>query len=336
MTAESRSAISVLPTGEGSRAPRISVVIPCYRVTAHVADVIARIGPEVTRIYCVDDACPDGSGRYIAEMVRDTRLTVLYNETNRGVGGATMAGYRRALADASADIVVKLDGDGQMDPALIPRLVRPIVNGRADYAKGNRFFDLSSLTSMPTGRLFGNAVLSFVTKLSSGYWQIVDPTNGFTAIHVRPLAVLPLDKVSRRYFFESDMLFRLNTFSAVVEDVPMDAVYGNERSNLHISRVWRDFAIKNFVNFNKRVFYNYFLRGFSIASAELLLGTATLIFGVVFGATEWATSVTSGRAVTAGTVMLAALPVMLGVQLLLSFLAFDMRSVPTVPLHQRI
>lgn len=335
MTAEARTAPAAALAPAAAGQPRISVVIPCYRVVAHVADVIARIGSEVTRIYCVDDGCPDGSGQHVAETVRDPRVTVVRNENNLGVGGATMAGYRRALADG-ADIVVKLDGDGQMDPALIPRLVRPIANGRADYAKGNRFFDLSSLTRMPRSRLFGNAVLSFVTKLSSGYWQIVDPTNGFTAIHARPLAVLPLDKISRRYFFESDMLFRLNTLGAVVEDVPMDAVYGDERSNLRISQVWREFAVRNLVNFNKRVFYNYFLRGFSVASTELIVGTAALAFGVVFGAVEWTSSVSSGTPVTAGTVMLAALPVMLGVQLLLSFLAFDMRSVPTVPLHQRL
>lgn len=335
MKAEQDSGFAVFRPDALGQALRISVVIPCYRVTAHIAGVIARIGPEVTRIYCVDDACPDGSGRHVAATVRDTRLTVVYNQTNLGVGGATMAGYRRALAEG-ADIVVKLDGDGQMDPALIPRLVRPIVSGRADYAKGNRFFNLSSLSGMPAARLFGNAVLSFVTKLSSGYWQVVDPTNGFTAIHARLLTVLPLEKVSRRYFFESDMLFRLNTFGAVVEDVPMDAVYGDERSNLRISRVWLDFALKNFVNFNKRVFYNYFLRGFSIASAELVLGSAALLFGVVFGAAEWSSSISSGTPVTAGTVMLAALPVMLGVQMLLSFLAFDMRNTPTVPLHQRI
>lgn len=319
----------------GAQPRSVAVVIPCYRVGAAIGGVLAGIGPEVQRIYCVDDACPEGSGRQIEATCADPRLRVLFNERNLGVGGATMVGYAQALADG-AEVVVKLDGDGQMDPALIPKFVAPILAGRADYTKGNRFFDLSFLRPMPRARLFGNAGLSLLTKLSTGYWQLVDPANGYTAIHARVLAMLPLERVSRSYFFESDLLFRLNTLGAVVEEVPMAAVYGAERSNLSIRRVWWEFLAKNCRNFVKRIFYNYFLRGFSIASVELVLGLLLTLFSLVFGAERWAHSIVSGVPVTAGTAMLAGLPLILGMQLLLSFLAYDTRSVPVAPLHRRL
>src|SRR6266542_5528829 len=211
--------------GSPTAPPRVAVVIPCYRVVPAILEVLRGIGTEAHRIYCVDDACPEGSGRFIEEHCKDTRVKVVRHENNRGVGGASVTGFRLALQDG-ANIVVKLDGDGQMDPSLLPRFLRPILLGRADYCKGNRFFSLESVQSMPPLRLLGNALLSFVTKLSSGYWNTFDPTNGYIAVHARVLAEIPLEKIHCRYFFESDMLFRLNTIGAVVEDVPMKAKYG--------------------------------------------------------------------------------------------------------------
>jgi hypothetical protein len=189
---------------------------------------------------------------------------------------------------------------------------------------------------MPLTRLFGNAMLSFITKLSSGYWHTMDPTNGFIAIHHRVLAQVPLEKISPRYFFESDMLFRLNTLSAVVEDVPMDARYGQEQSGLRIQQIWHTFLIRNLSNAIKRVFYNHFLRNFSIASVQLAAGLFSLLFGLGFGIERWCHSIFVGIPVTPGTVMLAGLPFIVGVQLLLSFLAYDMQTTPHVPLHKRL
>src|SRR5438046_1214053 len=157
---------------------QIAVVIPCYRVTGQVCDVIARIGAEVDRIYCVDDACPDGSGKLVERTITDPRVKVLYHLTNEGVGGSVLTGYRQALADGN-DILLKIDGDGQMDPGLVSHFVEPIASGRADYAKGNRFFNIEDTRAMPIARLVGNGALSFLTKLSSGYWNIFDPTNGY-------------------------------------------------------------------------------------------------------------------------------------------------------------
>lgn len=315
----------VLPCDAAS--PVIAVVIPCYKVTAHVLDLVGRIGPEVSLIVVVDDACPQGSGRLLHEQCQDPRLQIVFHEVNRGVGGAVMTGYRHAIA-GGADVIVKLDGDGQMDPSLLPSFVTPVLAGEADYTKGNRFYDLRYISRMPLLRLFGNAVLSFMAKFSTGYWDIFDPTNGYTAISRHAAIRLPLDRISERYFFESDMLFRLGTFRAVVRDVPMDAEYGDEVSNLRIGSVLPEFLMKHTSNFFKRLFYNYFLRDVSVASLELLCGVALLLFGVVYGGWHWWQSLATGQAAATGVIMLAAMPVLIGLQLLLAFLAYDIASVP--------
>ena len=310
----------------------IAVVIPSYRVSNHILGVIAAIGPIVWRIYVIDDKCPDGSGNYVEENCTDPRVVVLRHTNNQGVGGAVMTGYRAAIADG-AEVIVKVDGDGQMDPRLIPNFIEPILAGEADYTKGNRFFNLEEIRAMPKIRLFGNAVLSFMTKLSSGYWDLFDPTNGYTAIHVDAARHLPFSKISQRYFFETDILFRLNTLRAVVLDVPMDANYGDEVSNLKISKIVGEFLVKHVRNFSKRIFYNYYLRDMSLASIELPLGILLFISGCVFGVYHWINSLQEGVSTPAGTVMLAALPILMGVQLILAFLGYDIANVPRRPLH---
>lgn len=314
-------------------APRIAVVIPCYRERDHVLDVIARIPALVADIICVDDACPDRTGEFVASEARDPRVTVLYNARNEGVGGATKRGFVAAL-HAGADIVVKLDGDGQMDPDLIASLTAPIVAGHADYAKGNRFFSLENIAAMPRYRIIGNVVMSFVSKFSSGYWNIFDPANGFIGIHASALRLLPLDRISNDYFFESDMLFRLNTLRAVVMDVPMHARYGDEQSHLDVFASLPTFVGKHAGNFAKRIFYSYFLRNFSVASIQWILGPLLMLFGAGFGIYAWHAAESAGVAASAGTVMLAALPIIAGLQLVLAAIDFDVRSVPSVPLHR--
>lgn len=312
--------------------PRVAVVIPCYRVAGQVLDVIARIGPEVGWIFAVDDACPEHSGEIIETSCRDPRVSVLHHARNRGVGGAVMTGYAAAL-ETDAQVVVKLDGDGQMDPMLIPGLARPVLEGAADYTKGNRFYRVHDAAGMPGMRLIGNVTLSFLTKMSSGYWQLFDPTNGFTAIDRNMLAEIDLDAVAKRYFFESDLLYHLNQLRAKVVEVPMPARYRDEPSSLRPTRVWGTFLRRNLHNFARRVFYSYFLRGFSVASIELLLGIPLLLFGFVFGAVQWWQSAMDGVPATAGTVMLAALPLIIGVQFVLSWLAFDVAAEPRMPVQ---
>ena len=311
---------------------RIGVVVPAYRVRANVLEVLAAVGPEVERIYVVDDACPDGSGMLVKERCADPRVHVLFNSKNQGVGGAVLEGYLQGLAEGM-DVLVKIDGDGQMDPAILPAFVAPIAAGEADYTKGNRFFDLTNVRRMPGMRLFGNAVLSFFAKVSTGYWQLLDPTNGYTAIHAEVARRLPFGKLNRRYFFETDILFRLNVVRAAVVDVPMDPLYGDEQSNLSIGRVIPEFLYKHARNTLKRVFYNYFLRDMSLASLQLVAGLLLTIAGVWYGAYHWIDSATAHVATPAGTVAVAFLPVLLGIELLLAFFAHDIAAAPTRVIH---
>lgn len=314
---------------------RVAVVIPCYRVRDKILGVIAAIPASVAQIHVVDDACPEKSGDAVAQACTDARVAVHRHDANRGVGGAMVTGYQAALA-AGADIIVKLDGDGQMDPGFIPTLTRGLVAGQADYAKGNRFYDLELLRAMPSLRLFGNSVLSLVNKVASGYWDVMDPTNGYTAIHQAALRLLPLDKLDRGYFFESDMLFRLYTIRAVVRDVPMRALYADEKSSLRIGRAALVFPGKYLRNAIKRFFYSYFLRDFNAGTMQFLLGLVIGGAGTAFGIAQWRESVASGVPATAGSVMLAALPVLVGVQLWLAALHYDILNIPRDPLQQRM
>ncbi len=309
-------------------ARKIAVVIPCYKVAGHLADVLNRIGAEVTRIYCVIDGCPDAS-REVAETSGciDSRIEVIRLETNSGVGFAFITGAKKAIADGM-EIIVKLDGDGQMPPEQIARLVEPLLLGESDFAKGNRFFHLEDLHSMPILRMIGYAGLSFFSKLSTGYWNLFDPTNGFIAIHAETAKRLPWDKLHRRYFFESDLLFRLYTLRAVVVDVPMKSHYANEQSNLNILQAAVQFPFYHQRNFMKRIFYSYFLREFNIASLNLLLSIGLIGFGTSFGLVNWIRGYELNQLASAGTVMFAALPVILGWQALLSFFAFDVGNAP--------
>ncbi len=312
---------------------RVAVVIPSYKVTDHILSVIERMPDYVWRIYAVDDACPNGSGDFVERHCTDPRVVVLRHAQNKGVGGAVMTGYRAAIDDGAA-VIVKVDGDGQMDPELLPDFIMPILAGDADYTKGNRFYDLTEIGRMPPVRIFGNAVLSLLAKLSTGYWDVFDPTNGYTAIHADVARRLPFDRISERYFFETDVLFRLGTYRAVVVDVPMDAVYADEVSNLKISRILGEFLRKHVRNFGKRIFYNYFLRDVSLASIELLVGMAVMIFGVLFGGYHWYLSSVHETATPVGTVMVAALSFLAGLQLLLAFVGYDIASVPRRPIHR--
>ena len=317
------------------RLQRIAVVIPCYAVRTHILRVLGAIGSEVAAIYVVDDACPESTGQYVSASCPDARVRVLTNEKNLGVGGATMRGYAAAMDDGM-DILVKLDGDGQMDPARIATLVRPLLEGQADYAKGNRFFNLDDVSGMPKLRLIGNSMLSLVNKVSSGYWDVMDPTNGFTALHATVCRALPLDKIARDYFFESDMLFRLATLRAVVVDVPMPAHYAGEKSHLRVGRVAAIFPGRFALRTLKRLFYGYFLRDFNAGTVQFVMGFALAAFGAAFGALHWIESIESGIPATAGTIMVAALPVMIGGHLLISALNYDIANVPQRPLHTQL
>lgn len=317
---------------------KIGVVVPCYRVRDRVGAVIRALDPSVDVIYVVDDGCPEGTDAHVEATIHDPRVRVLRNAKNLGVGGAVLRGYRQALDDG-VDVVVKVDGDGQMDPALMPRLLRPILSGEADYAKGNRFATYAQILGrsrrdMPRMRWFGNNMLSFGHKVVSGYWQIVDPTNGYTAIHRQALRGIDFDDVAQDYFFETDMLCELNLINAVVTDVPMPSICAGEPSRLDVYTVARTFPPRMVRRFVRRILYKYFLIDFNVASLELLFGLLLLGWGVGFGAVRWIAGVAENQVNSAGTVMLAGLPIILGFQLLLAALSYDIANTPRTPLSR--
>lgn len=307
------------------------LVVPCYKVTGHIMRVITKTPPWVQGIVCVDDCCPDGSADFIEANNTDPRVRVVRLPENQGVGGATMAGYAEA-AKLGGRVLVKVDGDDQMDLDLLGSLVAPIVLGEADYTKGNRFTSLSHLQQMPGVRVFGNAALSFAAKLSTGYWTIFDPTNGYTAIDSHVAGLVMEKRVSRRFFFETDLLYHLGTLRAVVRDVPMPARYADEVSNIKISRIIGPFALKHLRNFVQRLIGQYFVRDFNAASLEFVFGLCSVVFGLCYGL-NYIAERAPGQAASAGVVMMAALPIILGAQLLLQAINFDVLSVPTRPIH---
>ncbi|MAV88515.1 MAG: glycosyl transferase family 2 [Rhodospirillaceae bacterium] len=330
-----KSSIKGSKENKSARECLIAVVIPCYREKSKILDVLLKIDSTIDKIIVIDDACPEKTGEYVAKNSIDPRVLVVTHSQNQGVGGATISGYKKAL-ELNSDVIVKMDGDGQMDTKNIGKLIKPILNGDADYTKGNRFYSPDNLSTMPKSRLIGNLLLSFASKMSSGYWRIFDPTNGFTAIHNKVLKELPLDKISKDYFFESDMLFRLNITRAVVCDIPMKAIYADETSTLKISKILMPFSKKHIINVFKRITYNYFLRDFSIASIELLASIILILFGVFYGTQEWLISSQTGIPATAGTVIIAALPILVGSQLFISFLNFDVNYEPDKPIHNKL
>ena len=290
----------------------------------NINKVIDTLPDFVDHIIVVDDKCPQHSGEITkSKSIDNKKIIVLFNEKNMGVGGAVITGYKKAL-ELKSDIVIKVDGDGQMNSKYIKKLIKPIINNQADYTKGNRFHDFTKLRTMPKIRLFGNSILSFVIKFASGHWDIMDPTNGFTAISAQALRLLYLNKISKRYFFEIDMLINLNINNCTVQDIPIPAQYGDEESSLQITNILKTFPIKIIKGFCKRIFYKYYIYDFNMASIYIILGLPLFIFGFCFGLYSWIVAITQNIENSAGTVMLSVLPIILGVQFLLQAISIDM------------
>ncbi len=311
---------------------QIVIIIPAYRVERAIEAVIRGIPDYVKHIIIVDDASPDSTSTAVTALSNsDKRLILIQHLHNQGVGGAMVSGFKKAL-ELGAQIIVKIDGDGQMDSAYIPALITPLIQGKADYTKGNRFRDFASLQKMPLIRRVGNLGLSFLTKAATGYWNIFDPTNGFFAIRADILKQLPLEKLDKRYFFETSMLANLYLLNAFVLDVPIPARYGDETSHLSIYRTLFEFPYKLFITFLRRVLLKYYIYDFSILSLYLLTGLPLLLFGLTFGGIKWLQYIQLGVPAPTGTVMLPTLCVILGIQIMLSGIEIDIKNAPKEPL----
>jgi glycosyltransferase involved in cell wall biosynthesis len=313
---------------------RVWVVIPCFKVKDHITDVLDGMPSWVAGVVIVDDKCPVGSVEHATAHWSDSRLHVERHLKNQGVGAAVMTGFARAVAEG-AGIIVKVDGDNQMDLRMLPALVLPIAAGLADYTKGNRFSSLSHVRGMPGLRVFGNATLSLMAKVSTGYWNIFDPTNGYTGIDARVAKELLGKKIAKRYFFESDLLYHLGTIRAVVKDVPIPAIYGDERSNLKIFRIVFPFLWYHTRNAIKRFIGQYCVRDFSVATLEFILGFSAILTGVILAAVYQINRVGTDAA-SPGTVMAVVAPVIIGFQMLLAAVNFDVLNVPKEPISKAL
>lgn len=312
--------------------PHLCVVIPTYKAENHIASVLRGIPSFVATIVVVDDASPDDSYAR-ARSVGDPRVHFVRHTQNQGVGGATLSGYAKAL-ELGAQIIVKMDSDGQMNPEYLRPLIAPIIAGEADYTKGNRFLHTRELRAMPLIRRIGNIGLSFLTKLASGYWNIFDPTNGYTAIHASIIPLLDQSRIDRRFFFESSMLLELGLLRAVVRDVYIPARYANEKSNLSEFRSLFEFPVRLFRFFLQRVWTQYFLRDFGLFALFLSAGLGLFSFGFLWGVYHWIVYANLGQPAPTGTIMLAVLPTILGVQFLLQAIVADAQNIPTLPLQR--
>ena len=316
------------------RAPRIAVVMPCYRVAAQVAGVIRSIPPSCELIVCVDDASPDDVAGAIAAAA-DSRVVYLRHDRNLGVGASVKTGWEQALA-CGAEIVVKVDGDGQMDGRDIDALVSPLVDDAADFAKGNRFVHHAALRRMPRARLIGNSALSLGVKAVSGYWNVLDPTNGFVAIRAGLLRRLEMSRLADRYFFETSLLVELNIERARVADVALPARYDDAPSSLSVRRSLVNFPPRLLAAMARRFYWRYLIQDFGVVTIGVLLGVPLMLVGALFGGWHWWQSVRSGVPATAGTVFVAALPIILGTQLLLVAVVLDILASPTVKRESRM
>jgi dolichol-phosphate mannosyltransferase len=306
----------------------ISAVIPCYNVSKHIEDVIRNLPASITWIITVNDCSSDETEHILTNLQKENRKIIyIRHETNQGVGGAVLTGFRKSM-DLNSDITIKMDGDDQMDPFYIPMLIKPLIEDKADFTKGNRFRDFKALKNMPVLRRIGNIGLSFMIKAASGYWNIFDPANGFTAIRNETLGNMNFTRIHKRYFFETSILIELYHADAVVQDIPMKARYGDETSGLSKRRVLLEFPPKLFVAFCRRILMKYFLYEFNIASLYMLFGFPLFILGIVYGLVNFLKYTSEHTGAPTGTVVIPTLLIILGFQLLLSAANYDITNYP--------
>jgi glycosyltransferase involved in cell wall biosynthesis len=304
---------------------RVAVVVPAHNEEKLIARTISTVPDFVDDIVVVDDASTDETTQR-AKATGDQRLHLVEHELNTGVGGSIIDGHKRAL-ELGADIDVVMAGDAQMDPHYLPSLLDPIVDSGYGFTKANRFYSRQALVGMPIIRVIGSIVLSFATKLASGYWNLFDPQNGYTAITRESLSRIDLNRVARRYSFENDLLISLGIAGVRAKDVPIPGVYGDEVSGMRLHKVIPEISRLLFMGFWRRIFMKYVLMSFSPIALLLFTGMFLCLFGLAVGI--WALAVTpSGVAPTAGTVLLSAGPLLVGINMLVHALSLDIQQTP--------
>jgi glycosyltransferase involved in cell wall biosynthesis len=303
---------------------RIAVVVPAHDEEALVGATIQGIPDFVDRIYVVDDASRDGTVA-AARAAGDGRLEVIAHDRNEGVGAAIVSGYRRAVADG-LDVACVMAADNQMDPAELEKIALPVVRGEVDYTKANRLVSGEAWRTIPRTRYLGNAVLSFLTKIASGYWHVADSQSGYTAASREILEQLDLERIYRRYGFPNDMLVHLNVWNARVRDVTARPVYGvGETSGIRYRRVVPRISWLLIKGFFWRMREKYVIRDFHPLVLFYALGFLMTLVGLGLGILETVLRIL-GNEVSVATVVLVALLLTFGSQFTLFAMWFDMES----------
>lgn len=308
---------------------KIAVVIPYYNAAKEIVRVISKLPDYLHSIIIVDDQSPAPLPKEAIEKLVNPNTTVyfLQNEVNLGVGGATKRGFKEALK-IGAHIIIKVDADDQMDLRFIPNLLEPLVDNTADIAKGNRFKDLKALKKMPIIRRMGNLALSFLIKAATGYWHNFDPTNGFLALKTEVVKKLDFNKLANRYYFETSLLAELYFEKACIKDIPMPAIYGEEKSSMKIWQMPFVFSTRLTNTFIKRIVKEYFLYDFNIGSIYLLFGFPLFMFGLIYGIWQWVYYAKINTFAPTGTIMIITLSIILGFQLILQAIQYDIINAP--------
>ena len=257
----------------------IGAAIPCYRGNKATLKTVLSVIEYVDWVVFIDDCCPYKTGAQIKDKIKEDKLFVIYNQKNIGVGGSTKKGFKWLL-DKGCDIILKIDADGQLRAEDIPKMCMPIIKDKCDATKGNRFTDIDKLYRIPRVRLIGNIFLGFITKLSTGYWEIFDPTNGFIAFSSTVLKEIELNKTDNRYFFETDVLFRCALKNIIINNVAIEPIYKENKSSLKPFNEITNFFIRHIKLTFKRILYQYFLLDFNPGSIELVL--SIIIGGLSF------------------------------------------------------
>jgi glycosyltransferase involved in cell wall biosynthesis len=305
---------------------RVAVVVPAYNEEQLLAATVAAIPAFVDRIFVVDDASKDATAARAREAATaDGRVEVIEHERNHGVGASIATGYRRAIAER-VDVTCVMAADGQMEPGDLASLVEPVARGEVDYAKANRLFTGQAWRLIPRHRYLGNAVLSLLTKIASGYWHVADSQSGYTAIRREMLELLDLERIYPRYGFPNDMLVRLNVWNARVRDVPSRPIYGiGERSGIRLYRVVPAITWLLLRRFFWRLGAKYVIRDFHPLVFFYVLGFLMTLVGLVLGVVETVLRL-KGNDLPVATIVLVALLLISGSQFTLFAMWFDMES----------
>jgi len=304
---------------------KIAVVIPCYKVEKHIEKVVIGIPDFADHIILVNDCSPDNTLQALNRIATtNSKAIVISNQKNEGVGGAMLTGFKKSL-EINADIIIKIDGDGQMDCSYIAKMIDKI-SDNADFVKGNRFYDRKMLSQMPFIRRLGNIGVGFLVKMASGYYKISDPANGFFCIKANSIRKLNTKHIAKRFFFESSLLIELYYTGAKIKEVPMPAIYADEKSNLSVLKTLLTFPPKLFRAFLRRIILRYFIYDINIGSLYILFGLPTFLFGIIYGAIKWYHYSSIGITAPTGTIMIAVLAIVLGFQSIIAAAQYDITA----------